>query len=226
MASKTTTGKKRGRPRKDWSKERTRARELLSDMTNGSGKETSTGVSKETGASKETVGRADALASSTGLMPFQEIGNDLPEGMNRKIIAIGLKILALPEVDLNNLEQVSKRLSEYLQIYMNADMKPTVTGMANALFIDRRRLWEIATNQQNPQIKINPDCAAMIARTYHLLNQYWEEYMQTGKINPVSGIFLGKNHFGYKDQSDFVVTAHTDETTLDSESIRGKYIDS
>lgn len=33
-----------------------------------------------------------------------------------------------------------------------------------------------------------------------------EEYMQNGKINPVSGIFLMKNNFGYRDQTEVVVT--------------------
>lgn len=30
--------------------------------------------------------------------------------------------------------------------------------------------------------------------------------MQSGKINPASGIFIGKNMFGYKDTQDVVVT--------------------
>lgn len=30
--------------------------------------------------------------------------------------------------------------------------------------------------------------------------------MQNGKVNPASGIFLGKNMFGYKDVQDVVVT--------------------
>ena len=30
--------------------------------------------------------------------------------------------------------------------------------------------------------------------------------MLNGKINPVSGIFLGRNHWGYQDKIDLVVT--------------------
>ena len=33
--------------------------------------------------------------------------------------------------------------------------------------------------------------------------------MQNGKVNPASGIFLGKNMFGYKDTQDVVVTPQT-----------------
>ena len=32
------------------------------------------------------------------------------------------------------------------------------------------------------------------------------DYMQNGRINPVSGIFLMKNNFGYQDKQEVVVT--------------------
>jgi hypothetical protein len=35
--------------------------------------------------------------------------------------------------------------------------------------------------------------------------------MQNGKINPVSGIFLGKNNFGYSDKQEYVLTPNTGE---------------
>ena len=33
--------------------------------------------------------------------------------------------------------------------------------------------------------------------------------MQNGLINPVSGIFLGKNNYGYQDKTEYVVTPNT-----------------
>jgi hypothetical protein len=39
-----------------------------------------------------------------------------------------------------------------------------------------------------------------------MLNILLEQHMQSGKINPVSGIFLMKNHFGYADKQEVVVT--------------------
>ena len=41
------------------------------------------------------------------------------------------------------------------------------------------------------------------------MGSYWEQIMQNGKINPASGIFLGKNNFGYKDQTEHVLTPNT-----------------
>ena len=39
-----------------------------------------------------------------------------------------------------------------------------------------------------------------------MIEEMWADYMMNGKINPASGIFLSKNWFGYKDQTDVVVT--------------------
>ena len=38
------------------------------------------------------------------------------------------------------------------------------------------------------------------------MENLWENYMQNGKINPVAGIFLGKNNYGYQDKTEYVVT--------------------
>ena len=49
----------------------------------------------------------------------------------------------------------------------------------------------------------------------------WENYMQNGKINPVSGIFLGKNNFGYQDKQEMVLTPNTNnEPEYDVEAIK------
>ena len=44
--------------------------------------------------------------------------------------------------------------------------------------------------------------------------------MQTGKINPVSGIFLGKNNYGYRDQVEHVVTPNVNDSDFSANDIR------
>jgi hypothetical protein len=52
----------------------------------------------------------------------------------------------------------------------------------------------------------------------------WENYMQNGKINPVSGIFLGKNNFGYQDKTEYVVTPNTNsDSDFNADDIRKRY---
>ncbi len=51
-----------------------------------------------------------------------------------------------------------------------------------------------------------------------------ENWMQNGKINPVSGIFLMKNNFGYADKSEVVVTPNNPLGDAESrESIEARY---
>ena len=47
--------------------------------------------------------------------------------------------------------------------------------------------------------------------------------MTSGKINPVSGIFLGKNNFGYQDKQEYVVTPNTMGAETPREVIESKY---
>jgi hypothetical protein len=54
-----------------------------------------------------------------------------------------------------------------------------------------------------------------------MMENLWENYMQNGKINPVSGIFLGKNNFGYQDKQEMVITPNTNnEPDYDVDSIK------
>jgi hypothetical protein len=65
----------------------------------------------------------------------------------------------------------------------------------------------------------------LVKKTYAILEELWEDYMQNGKINPVSGIFLGKNHFGYQDKTDVVVRRGEDEATIPQEVLEERYRD-
>ena len=51
----------------------------------------------------------------------------------------------------------------------------------------------------------------------------WENMMQNGKINPVSGIFLGKNNFGYQDKQEYVLTPNQMGEIQDVKAIEAKY---
>ena len=57
------------------------------------------------------------------------------------------------------------------------------------------------------------------------MENLWEAYMNSGKINPVSGIFLGKNNFGYQDKTEYVLTPNTNtDNDYSADEIRERYI--
>lgn len=149
-------------------------------------------------------------------------------GDNTKYVLLGARLFNLPSIDLKDPVQVNERLNEFFRIHAEADMKPTVSGMGMALGLDRRRLWEIKTGNfgTNKSLSELPTPTMdSIKKAYEYMEILWENYMQNGKINPVSGIFLGKNNFGYQDKTEYVVTPNmNNDSDYDAEDIRKRYL--
>ena len=149
-------------------------------------------------------------------------------GDNAKYVLLGAKLFNLPAIDLHDPQQVNDRLNEFFTIHAEADMKPTVSGMGMALGLDRRRLWEIKTGAKmggTAEYNLPTSTLVSIKKAYEYMEILWENYMQNGKINPVSGIFLGKNNFGYQDKTEYVVTPNVNnDSDYNAEDIRARYL--
>ena len=151
-------------------------------------------------------------------------GLNLEPGDNTKYLALGRELFNLPSIDLKDPEQVRNRLDEFFVIHEKYDMKPTVAGMGMALGLDRRRLWEIKTGSAKPY-NLPTEVSDSIKKAYEYMEILWENYMQNGKINPVSGIFLGKNNFGYQDKTEYVVTPNVQtDSDYDADDIKKRYL--
>ena len=162
--------------------------------------------------------------------PVQESLAPITEpGDNTKYLNVSLQLFNLPNIDLKDPEQVQVRLGEYFRIHAEADLKPTVAGLGLALNgMDRRRLWEIRSGAKmggTSEYDLPTATLDLIKSAYKLMENLWENYMQNGKINPVSGIFLGKNNFGYQDKTEYVVTPNThNDSDYSADDIRKRYL--
>lgn len=159
-------------------------------------------------------------------------GYDLEPGDNTKFMLVQMELFNMPEIDLTNVEEVQQRLSDYFALYARNDMKPTVAGMALALNGKSRQwLWAVCNNQpvngQGATISLPPEVSDTIKKARFLLENLWESYMSSGKVNPVAGIFLGKNNFGYQDKTEYVLTPNQNtDNDYSAEDIRARYINS
>jgi hypothetical protein len=122
-------------------------------------------------------------------------------GDNSRFLRDALVGFDLPPIDISDPKQVEQRIKEYFLHCIERDRKPQVVGLANWLGVDRSTLnsWnrgEYRTETHSPIIK-----KAMI-----ILEELYVDYMMNGKVNPGSGCFIGKNHFGYKDVTENVLT--------------------
>ncbi len=147
-------------------------------------------------------------------------------GDNTRIVMTNMKFFDMPKIDLQDPEAVRQRLGEYFQIYGEADLKPTVAGMGMALGMDRRRLWEIKTgNYTSSTPKLPREVEDLIKKAYEILETSMENYANAGKINPVMAIFMMKNHFGYQDKTEYVLTPNQkQDSDYDAEDIRKRYL--
>lgn len=149
-------------------------------------------------------------------------------GDNTRIIMTNMKFFDMPAIDLRDPAAVQERLCEYFQIYAEADLKPTVAGMGMALGLDRRRLWEIKTGNYvnvGGYKDLPPETVDLVKKAYEILETSMEAYANAGKINPVMAIFMMKNHFGYQDKTEYVLTPNQQQPNdYDAEDIRKRYL--
>jgi hypothetical protein len=169
---------------------------------------------------RKSNGKNSPVIGDNGLM--------VEPGDNTKYLSLGMELFKLPPIDLKEPQQVIDRLHEFFEIHARYDMKPTVAGMGMALGLDRRRLYEIKTGNYHTSKSLSelPTLTTVsIKKAYEYMEILWENYMQNGKINPVSGIFLGKNNFGYQDKTEYVVTPNTNQDNdFSADDIRKRYL--
>lgn len=171
---------------------------------------------------KKSRGGNSPVIGDNGLM--------LQEGDNTKILKVNMALMEMPEIDLDDADAVRDRLIEYFGLYAQADMKPTVVGMAIALNGHSRQwLWAVARdgaiNGRGDTVRLRPEVSNVIKKAYFMMENQWETYMNSGKINPVSGIFLGKNNYGYQDKTEHVLTPNSQQDSdYDADSIRKRYL--
>ena len=145
--------------------------------------------------------------------PFQ-----LPEGLkntdNVNFTLHNLDLVSLPPINcmLATPEALQKRCFEYLAICMRNNMKPSLAGLALTLNIQRTTLISYITGAS----QIPKDNEAVLRRFNGFLNALLEDYIQNGKMNPVSAIFIAKNNFGYKDAQEYIVNNGTQEASPES----------
>ena len=122
-------------------------------------------------------------------------------GDNSRYLRLARVALDLPPIDISDPKQVERRINEYLDFCEQNDMKPGLVKMATWLGVDQRTLRRWKTGDFREETH-----CPMIKKTVMALEGLWEDYMDNGKINPGSGIFIGKNHFGYRDVIDLAPT--------------------
>ena len=136
---------------------------------------------------------------------------------NARYIVHTVKLKSLPKIDRTNAVQVRDRTVEYLKACVDDGIKPNLTGYALSLGTDRRGLESLFSSRSVDKAT-QDELDAGVA----MIENIMLELMMDQKINPVTAIFLLKNHFAYSDQTDLRIRAERVET-VDEQALEDKY---
>lgn len=156
-----------------------------------------------------TMGRS--LAYDPSLTADEVVARDIDRHM---------EIMALPRVDTNSLEELQGRYVEYMQICRKYGKRMTIAGFTEALGVSKSVLWKWA----NGSIRKSPEIVEFINAVFAAINAELEDLMVSGRINPVSGIFLLKQQ-GYRDTVD-VAVSNSNVAEKTEEELTAEYLDS
>ena len=98
---------------------------------------------------------------------------------------------------------------------MQYNVSPTVAGYSLSLGVDRHTLYNWLNNKTE-SIK-NKECFHILKTTYDFINNSYEQLLTEGKIIPVSAFFLLQNNYGYKQQTDHVIIANTNDNVTEED---------
>lgn len=132
---------------------------------------------------------------------LENFGHEFAQpGDNTRYLRQAMASIDLPPIDISDPEQVERRIMEYFNFCADNDKKPSKIGMCNWLGVRLETVngWQRGDYRTLTHLPV-------VKKALAILHELWVDYMQNGKVNPVSGIFLGKNMFGYQDRQELEV---------------------
>lgn len=122
------------------------------------------------------------------------------DGDNGRYIRHALTAMDLPPIDISDPVQVEQRIREYFQYCEEQDCRPGFVALANWIGIDRTTLnsWKRGEYRGATHSHI-------IQKAVSLLEEIWEELMSEGRINPVVGIWMGKQFYQQSDRQELAI---------------------
>lgn len=128
--------------------------------------------------------------------------------VNQASIEFTMEYMMWPTIDLTDPDAMRERYRDYLALCEKYNTKPLISAFCFVFGTTRQELIGWAKGQRNSlSERLTPETNILFKNLVASLEGFWEYSMQNnGYRNPVTGIFLGKNNFGYKDVSETIVT--------------------
>lgn len=136
-------------------------------------------------------------------------------GDNARYLRHALVSWNLPPIDISDPKQVEQRITDYFQYCIDNDRKPNIKGLGNWLGVSDETVmnWRKGVYREDTHL-------GLIKKAIDVLQELWWDYGQNGKSNPASWIFIGKNAFGMRDETQVTIAPSTPLDSLNSTEAR------
>lgn len=151
-------------------------------------------------------------------------GNDkLKPGDHARYVSHAMRNFDVKPVNTGNVDEVRERIMWYFNNCATDDVKPSVSGVCNALGISSRTFAYWADGGRRGK-----EHQQLAQQVWRVMEEIHETMMQEGTLNPIVGIFLSKVHFGYVEKQEIAVTTAPDPLgePIPAELLRDKYAES
>ena len=141
------------------------------------------------------------------MMANNELKNPIKESKSELSARIKrLKVIYdWPKIDIDDDKQVEDRINQYFNYVAEAGIKPSVEGLALALGISRKTLWDWDNERRRAQVSSSR--ADIIKKAKDFIAFLINDAALDNKIYPATWIFYAKNYFGMTDKQEIEVKA-------------------
>lgn len=146
-------------------------------------------------------------------------------GLESQSIDFLMELSSFASIDLSDPEAVRRRYIDYLSLCKRYQTKPLISGFCRVMGVSRQELIEWSAGKRTGLgDKLSPESACEIKNFLEDFEVSWEfAFQNNGYRNPVTGIFLAKNNFGYKDTSETIVSHKVADAGPTKAQLEAKY---
>lgn len=139
-------------------------------------------------------------------------------GTNARYLRNAIASLNLPPIDISDINQCEERAKQYFSYCIDNDCRPNLVGLCNWLGISRDTLhnWRNGDTRSTTHSDFFKKCQT-------IMEEITVSLLLDGKVNPAAGIFILKNHNGYKDNQDITITPNNPIADVNPADIVQKY---
>lgn len=140
-------------------------------------------------------------------------------------ISFTMELMNLPTFDLADPDAFQQRVNDYLLMCKRYESKPLISGLCLAIGSNREEVMNWTKGARNRlSERLSPETAELLQKFLESLEVLWEfSFQNDGYRNPVTGIFVAKNNFGYKDTTESVVRHERSEQGPSRAQLEEKY---